>query len=105
MAASRRFDESRRDVRGTVIILGGSKYLLLSFEGPGDTFQSKLTPAESSVVAAVLAGHSNNEIARQRGTSPRTIANQLASIFNKLGIRSRAQLAVRWAEAFSPKAP
>ena len=34
---------------------------------------------------------SNTEIARTRGTSARTVANQVASLFRKLGIRSRAE--------------
>lgn len=32
-------------------------------------------------------GHSNAEIARARGTSARTVANQLAGLFRKLGVQ------------------
>jgi DNA-binding NarL/FixJ family response regulator len=38
------------------------------------------------------AGLSNAAIARARGRSPRTIANQLQSIYRKLGVASRAEM-------------
>jgi DNA-binding CsgD family transcriptional regulator len=51
-----------------------------------------LTNAEHEVVLAVERGESNAEIARARGTSARTVANQLAKVFKKLGVSSRAEL-------------
>jgi len=65
--------------------------VVLSFPiegGEGDA----LTPAEHEVVAAIEAGMSNAQIARARGTSARTVANQIASIFKKLKVGSRAEL-------------
>jgi DNA-binding CsgD family transcriptional regulator len=53
-----------------------------------------LTPAESEVAAHVLEGRSNAEIARLRGSSERTVANQVASLYRKLGVRSRLELVV-----------
>jgi DNA-binding NarL/FixJ family response regulator len=58
-------------------------------------FDAVLTRAERSVVALALEGKTNAEIARTRGRSERTIANQLACAFRKLGIGSRAELAAR----------
>ena len=43
----------------------------------------------------VVAGRSNGEIAAARGRSVRTIANQVAAIFRKLGVGSRLELARR----------
>ncbi len=40
----------------------------------------------------MVAGLSNAEIARRRTASPRTVANQAASIFRKLGLNSRSEL-------------
>lgn len=54
-----------------------------------------LTPAEREVMALLLAGKSNGEIARQRKTAVRTVANQVASLFRKFGVGSRAALAAR----------
>jgi DNA-binding CsgD family transcriptional regulator len=54
-----------------------------------------LTSAEREVALLALAGKSNNEIAEARHCSVRTVANQLQSVFRKLGIRSRAELAAK----------
>lgn len=54
---------------------------------------SRLTQAESAVARAAVAGLSNREIAEQRGSAPRTVAVQLRSIYSKLGISSRTDLA------------
>lgn len=55
--------------------------------------ESELSPAEREVAALAREGLSNAEIARARGVAVRTIANQLASIFRKLGVGSRVELA------------
>ncbi len=52
----------------------------------------KLTEAERAVAAGLVEGKSNLEIARARGTSPRTVANQIRGIFEKLGVRGRSEL-------------
>ena len=54
-----------------------------------------LTQAERQVVAGVLNGRSNAAIANARRTSSRTVANQLAAIYRKLGVSSRWELVVR----------
>jgi len=53
----------------------------------------ELTSAEQAVARRAAAGQSNGAIARSRGSSQRTVANQLAAIYEKLGVRSRAELA------------
>jgi DNA-binding NarL/FixJ family response regulator len=55
----------------------------------------KLTDAEREVVAHLVAGSTNSDIAHRRGTSENTVANQVHAIFSKLGVRSRAELAAR----------
>lgn len=52
----------------------------------------ELTPAEREVVALVCEGYSNKRIATSRGTSVHTVNNQLASVFEKLGVASRFEL-------------
>ena len=56
-----------------------------------------LTPAELEVARALARGASNATIARERGTSVHTVANQVASILRKLGVASRAQAATQLA--------
>jgi DNA-binding CsgD family transcriptional regulator len=51
-----------------------------------------LTPAEREVVSMVLRGSSNRDIALCRGTSVRTVANQLQSVYARLGVGSRREL-------------
>jgi DNA-binding CsgD family transcriptional regulator len=53
-----------------------------------------LSDAEREVAVLALAGLSNSEIGRRRGTSGRTVANQMATIFRKLGVSSRTELAL-----------
>jgi DNA-binding NarL/FixJ family response regulator len=54
-----------------------------------------LTAAEREVALLVGEGLDNAEIARRRRRSERTVANQIASIFDKLAIGSRAELVLR----------
>ena len=54
-----------------------------------------LTHAEQAVLALLLAGSTNSDIAQRRGTSLRTVANQVQSIFKKFDVSSRGLLAAR----------
>lgn len=58
-----------------------------------------LTPAEQSVADLVLAGLTNAQIAARRGTRERTVVNQLARIFRKFGVFSRAELVAKLSQA------
>jgi DNA-binding CsgD family transcriptional regulator len=60
--------------------------------GRQDPHIAGLTQAESDVVALLSSGCSNGEIAARRGTSVRTVGNQLSAIFKKLGLSSRNEL-------------
>ena len=54
-----------------------------------------LSAAEKEVLVLLLNDHDNASISDARGTSTRTTANQVASIFKKLGVGSRAELAAK----------
>jgi DNA-binding CsgD family transcriptional regulator len=60
---------------------------------PALPLPESLSAAERRIVQAVLAGRSNIEIARLRGTSVKTVGNQLHAIYRKLGVGSRNELA------------
>ncbi len=94
MAGTRSKRRRSGDLRASVVQIGESRYALLSFPRAWKA-RDDLTPSERQVALAVLAGLSNADIARMRGSSPRTVANQVAAIFRKLGVRSRAELAAR----------
>jgi DNA-binding CsgD family transcriptional regulator len=70
---------------------------LLVFESQLDNRASwpAMTQAEREVLHAVLLGLDHQRIAVQRRTSARTVANQLASLFRKFNVSSKAELAAR----------
>ncbi|HTQ05059.1 MAG TPA: helix-turn-helix transcriptional regulator [Polyangiaceae bacterium] len=80
------------DLAGRTFDSAGKRYAVLWFSKPPGA-QAVLTDAEREVAALVAAGRSNAEVARLRATSARTVANQLASIYAKLGVTSRGELA------------
>lgn len=64
------------------------------------TFDQRLTPVEWELLGDLARGLSNGEIARRRGVSIRTVANQMGQLFRKLGVHSRldaALVAGHWA--------
>lgn len=54
---------------------------------------SPLTAGEQEVVDAVLGGASSRQVAEDRGVSVRTVDNQLQSVYRKLGLAGRKDLA------------
>ena len=52
----------------------------------------QLTPAQQQVVALVLAGRSNDQIATTLFISRRTVESHLTSVFRRLGVSRRTQL-------------
>jgi DNA-binding CsgD family transcriptional regulator len=59
---------------------------------PDTALAAWLAPAEHAVIALLTEGQSYAEIARARNTSIRTVANQVASGFRRLGVSGRAEL-------------
>jgi DNA-binding CsgD family transcriptional regulator len=80
------------DLEAAMLDVGGDEYLLLTFPTEGNDF-SNLTESEREVATELLRGRSYREIARIRGTKVGTVANQVRSLFRKLAIRSRSELA------------
>ncbi len=89
----KRTNASLPTVPGDLIALESDdgKLAVLSFTLPGDS-AIDLSSAETDVARHILAGRSNSEIAALRRCSTRTVANQVASLFRKLGVRSRLEL-------------
>jgi DNA-binding NarL/FixJ family response regulator len=55
---------------------------------------SRLTRRELQVIAAVVEGGSNKDIAKAFGLSEQTVKNHLSNIFDKLGVSNRLELAL-----------
>ena len=71
----------------------GRAILVMSYAVPDWEFPVGLTTTERAVLRAMLNGASQQEIATARGVSYRTVANQIASAYGKLGVGSRAEVA------------
>jgi DNA-binding NarL/FixJ family response regulator len=54
-----------------------------------------LSRRERQIVAAVARGLNNRAIAEEAGIAPQTVKNHLSSIFQKLQVTNRVQLALR----------
>ena len=74
--------------RGPHAALAGAALLLA--QGDGD---DPLTAREREIAALIAAGRTNREVAEQLVLSTRTIEAHLRSIYAKLGVRSRVELA------------
>jgi DNA-binding CsgD family transcriptional regulator len=79
--------------------MDGETFVIASYSVESGPEGAELTEAERAVAEGAALGKSNAEIARRRGTSVRTVANLLARAFGKLGVRSRLELAARWARS------
>lgn len=55
-----------------------------------------LSAREREILALVVVGHTNKEIARALGLSPRTVETHRANLSAKLGVTSLAQLIRRY---------
>jgi len=55
-----------------------------------------LTPGEQRVAELAASGLKNREIAAALFVSPKTVEANLARVYRKLGVHSRAELATRW---------
>ncbi|HEX4337678.1 MAG TPA: helix-turn-helix transcriptional regulator [Polyangiaceae bacterium] len=84
------------------LTIDGEELLVLEFPLPVLGNASVLTPAEQEVALAAANGQSTAEIAKARNRSPRTIAHQLDSIYEKLGVSSRLELTMSLTKGSPP---
>jgi DNA-binding CsgD family transcriptional regulator/Cdc6-like AAA superfamily ATPase len=104
LAARTSLEESRRifDGLGSILWRRQSERELarvgLRRASPGE-----LTPTETSVAELVAGGHTNREVAAALFISQRTVETNVTRIYQKLGLRSRTELARRFANT-SPSA-
>ena len=62
-------------------------------QSPQNAAWNSLTPREREVAVLVAKGNSNQETARAMKISPRTVDSYLRSVYRKLQLRSRTELA------------
>ena len=88
----RRWEANALQARLAAIV--SDQTFVARMEDPWD----RLTPAELEVVTMLASGLTNAEIARDRGTSTRTVETQIHRTYQKLGVSSRTRLAVEAAQ-------
>lgn len=60
----------------------------------GARVRDRLTPKEIQIVALIVQGYKNKEIATQLGTSEQVIKNYLRNVYDKTGVSDRLELAL-----------
>ncbi len=60
----------------------------------GARVRDRLTPKEIKIVALIVQGFKNKEIARQLGTTEQVIKNYLRNVYDKTGVSDRLELAL-----------
>ena len=83
------------DARVSALETFGEELFVLSFPIPRFRYPAHVTIAEKEIIQLLLDGLSTRQISRRRGTSHQTVSKQLASVYAKAGVKSRAGL-VAW---------
>ena len=65
---------------------------LVRIERRDNLLACDLTACEFAVTSRLLEGRTHQQVARERGVSTRTVANQLSAVFRKLGTSGRFDL-------------
>ena len=79
--------------RATVAELVNAVKSLLSYAREARARKRKITPRQQEIIASVIAGHSNKEIAQEFSLSEDTVKRHLTNIFGRLGVSNRLELA------------
>lgn len=87
--AAHRPDSSPRVATASELRLEDQRVRVVSVARPDLRLPETLSLAEATVLRSLLAGQSYAQISSARETSQRTVANQLAAAFRKLGVSGR----------------
>jgi len=60
----------------------------------GARVRDRLTPKELKIVALIVQGYKNKEIAARLGTTEQVIKNYLRNVYDKIGVSDRLELAL-----------
>jgi len=67
----------------------------LAFGRRPDAAAASLTPREREIVGLVVDGRSNDEVGAALGITTKTVEGHLRRLFDRLGVQSRTELAIR----------
>ena len=85
--------------------IAGDEFVVLSEPTLRATDFPILSQAERQVALLAIGGSSNQAIAASRGVRPRTVVNQLATIYRKLGVSSRSEMVARLVHVVAKRGP
>lgn len=77
------------------VVGDGRELQVIGIDRPDRTLGKVLPSAELAVIRSLVEGLAYDEIARRRGTSTRTIANQISAVFRRLRVSGRNELVQR----------
>lgn len=86
----------RSSLRASRLEAGALDLLIISYPVRSEPSLAALTATERAILELLLAGMSTTAIAVERGRAERTVANQIAAIYRKLGVGSRSELAAHF---------
>ncbi len=85
----------RRLARGQSFLQGPNAYEVeVDDDMVGARVQRRLTGRELRIIAAIVQGYKNREIADQLSTTEQVVKNALRAIFDKIGVSDRLELAL-----------
>ena len=84
----------RRVARGQRCLKEATERVLPAHDAVGARVRDRLTPKEMQIVALIVQGCKNKDIANQLGTKEQVIKNYLRSIYDKIGVSDRLELAL-----------
>lgn len=87
-------DGVRRIARGQRYIQRANVTAIHSTDSVGTRVRDRLTPKEMQIVALIVQGCKNKEIALQLRTKEQVIKNYLRGIYDKTGVSDRLELAL-----------
>ena len=84
----------RRVARGQKCLTAMPERAMQEQDTVGARVRDRLTPKEMQIVALIVQGCKNKDIANQLGTKEQVIKNYLRSIYDKIGVSDRLELAL-----------
>lgn len=84
----------RRVARGQRWVQRANVTMMQTADSVGANVRDRLTPKEMQIVALIVQGYKNKEIAIQLATKEQVIKNYLRSIYDKTGVSDRLELAL-----------
>jgi DNA-binding NarL/FixJ family response regulator len=87
-------DCMRRVAQGNRFVQRSNVTTMQAIDSVGMRVRDRLTPKEMQIVALIVQGCKNKDIAEQLGTKEQVIKNYLRSIYDKSGVSDRLELAL-----------